>query len=54
MKIGYDAKRAFENQTGLGNYSRDLINTYSLLNPKFFIYNLLIISFSKLIKIPGL
>ena len=35
MKIGYDAKRAFENQTGLGNYSRDLINTYSLLNPKF-------------------
>ena len=35
MKIGYDAKRAFENQTGLGNYSRDLINTYSLSNPKF-------------------
>ena len=35
MKIGYDAKRAFENQTGLGNYSRDLINTCSLLNPKF-------------------
>ncbi len=35
MKIGYDAKRAIENQTGLGNYSRDLINTYSLLNPKF-------------------
>ena len=35
MKIGYDAKRAFENQTGLGNYSRDLINIYSLSNPKF-------------------
>ena len=35
MKIGYDSKRAFENQTGLGNYSRDLINTYSLSNPKF-------------------
>ena len=35
MKIGYDAKRAFENQTGLGNYSRDLINNYSLSNPKF-------------------
>lgn len=34
MKIGYDAKRAFENQTGLGNYSRDLINNYSLSNPK--------------------
>jgi glycosyltransferase involved in cell wall biosynthesis len=25
MRIGYDAKRAFQNFTGLGNYSRDLI-----------------------------
>jgi len=25
MKIGFDAKRAFYNQTGLGNYSRNLI-----------------------------
>lgn len=25
MTIGYDAKRAFHNQTGLGNYSRTLI-----------------------------
>ncbi|TDL99323.1 MAG: glycosyl transferase family 1 [Flavobacteriaceae bacterium] len=25
MTIGFDAKRAFHNQTGLGNYSRDLI-----------------------------
>jgi len=26
MNIGYDAKRAFLNRTGLGNYSRDLID----------------------------
>jgi glycosyltransferase involved in cell wall biosynthesis len=25
MKIGFDAKRAFQNKSGLGNYSRDLI-----------------------------
>ena len=25
MKVGFDAKRAFQNFTGLGNYSRDLI-----------------------------
>jgi glycosyltransferase involved in cell wall biosynthesis len=43
MKIGYDAKRAFQNFTGLGNYSRDLIkniignfdeNEYWLYAPK--------------------
>lgn len=43
MKIGYDAKRAFHNKTGLGNYSRSLIenmrrlfpeNHYLLFNPK--------------------
>ena len=43
MKIGFDAKRAFHNTTGLGNYSRDLIsilsryypdNQYHLYNPK--------------------
>ncbi len=42
MKIGFDAKRAFHNSTGLGNYSRDLItilssykeNSYYLYNPK--------------------
>ena len=43
MKIGFDAKRAFHNSTGLGNYSRDLIkilatyyaeNEYYLYNPK--------------------
>ncbi len=43
MKIGYDAKRFFHNATGLGNYSRSLIevlsrfypeNEYLLYNPK--------------------
>ena len=43
MKIGFDAKRLFHNQTGLGNYSRDLVrilkefypqDTYVLFNPK--------------------
>lgn len=43
MNIGFDAKRAFHNTTGLGNYSRDLLrilsrfypdNTYFLYNPK--------------------
>jgi glycosyltransferase involved in cell wall biosynthesis len=43
MKIGYDAKRAFFNMTGLGNYSRGLIkamasfypeNEYILYTPK--------------------
>lgn len=43
MKIGFDAKRAYHNQTGLGHYSRTLINSlsndfpehdYFLFNPK--------------------
>ena len=43
MKIGFDAKRAFHNKSGLGNYSRDSIrllskyfpeNEYLLYNPK--------------------
>ncbi len=43
MNIGFDAKRAFHNHTGLGNYSRTLINglvkfypehQYFLFNPK--------------------
>lgn len=43
MKIGFDAKRAFCNSRGLGNYSRDTIrilteqfpgNSYSLFTPK--------------------
>ena len=53
MKIGYDAKRAFHNSSGLGNYSRDLLRImfayraeydYYLFNPKppkreFFTFN---------------
>jgi len=47
MKIGFDAKRAFFNNTGLGNYSRDTIkiisdykknDQYSLYTPKL-VYN---------------
>ena len=43
MRIGFDAKRAFYNQTGLGNYSRESIrilshffqdNDYFLYTPK--------------------
>ena len=43
MNIGFDAKRIFYNQTGLGNYSRDTVrilhkfypgNSYFLFNPK--------------------
>ncbi|CEN33017.1 hypothetical protein CCAN12_310002 [Capnocytophaga canimorsus] len=42
MKIGFDAKRAFHNNRGLGNYSRDLIRILQeqsdcelvLFNPK--------------------
>jgi glycosyltransferase involved in cell wall biosynthesis len=43
MKIGFDAKRAFHNSRGLGNYSREVIrlmnsfypdNEYYLCNPK--------------------
>ena len=34
MKIGYDAKRAFQNFTGLGNYSRTLIETLTTHFPE--------------------
>jgi len=43
MKIGFDAKRAYQNYTGLGNYSRDLLRnlfenqadySYNLYTPK--------------------
>jgi len=43
MKIGFDAKRAFLNQTGLGNYSRNTLialkkyfpdNDYILFTPE--------------------
>lgn len=34
MKIGFDAKRYFHNQTGLGNYSRDLVDGIIRLHPE--------------------
>jgi glycosyltransferase involved in cell wall biosynthesis len=33
MKIGFDAKRAYQNFTGLGNYSRTLIETLAHYHP---------------------
>ena len=38
MRIGFDAKRAFSNNTGLGNYSRDTIQILSsyIPNNKYF------------------
>lgn len=41
MRIGFDAKRAFHNTTGLGNYSRDLIRVLALKHPdnQYFLYN---------------
>ena len=40
MRIGFDAKRAFLNNTGLGNYSRDAIRVLSYFYPdnKYFLY----------------
>ena len=40
MRIGFDAKRAFYNSTGLGNYSRDSIRILSLLYAEndYFLY----------------
>ena len=40
MKIGFDSKRAFSNNTGLGNYSRDAIRVLShyFPNTKYFLY----------------
>ena len=34
MKIGFDAKRAFLNNSGLGNYARTIIKTLNYFNPK--------------------
>ncbi len=34
MRIGFDAKRAFYNNTGLGNYSRNLIKALSQYHPE--------------------
>ena len=40
MKIGYDAKRAFLNNTGLGNYSRWLVKAMAQHHPenKYYLY----------------
>lgn len=38
MKIGFDAKRAFLNNTGLGNYSRWLIKVMALYHPQYSYY----------------
>jgi glycosyltransferase involved in cell wall biosynthesis len=41
MNIGFDAKRAYHNGTGLGHYSRTLINSLSALFPEheYFLFN---------------
>jgi glycosyltransferase involved in cell wall biosynthesis len=41
MNIGYDAKRAFHNNTGLGHYSRTLINAMAGFYPQheYFLFN---------------
>ncbi len=40
MRIGFDAKRAFLNNTGLGNYSRDTIRVLASFyaDNKYFLY----------------
>ena len=40
MRIGFDAKRAFYNRSGLGNYSRDTLRALSRFYPdnEFFLY----------------
>jgi glycosyltransferase involved in cell wall biosynthesis len=41
MRIGFDAKRAYHNNTGLGNYSRTLINNLVQYAPgnEYFLFN---------------
>ena len=41
MQIGYDAKRYFHNRTGLGNYSRNIVNGVKRLYPecKYILYD---------------
>ncbi len=41
MRIGFDAKRAVFNMTGLGNYSRNLVRSLATLYPndEFFLYS---------------
>ena len=41
MRIGYDAKRYFNNSSGLGNYSRDLVRSMQTYYPtnEYFLYS---------------
>lgn len=41
MNIGFDAKRAFHNTTGLGHYSRTLIASLAKFYPRhqYFLFN---------------
>ena len=41
MKIGFDAKRAFSNFTGLGNYSRSTLKVLAEHHPEhsYYLYN---------------
>ena len=41
MNIGFDAKRYFHNKSGLGNYSRDLVNSLIKLHPdnKYYLFD---------------
>ena len=41
MRIGFDAKRALHNRTGLGNYSRDIIRLFTNNRPndEFFLFD---------------
>ncbi|NCU02995.1 MAG: glycosyltransferase family 4 protein [Chitinophagaceae bacterium] len=41
MNIGYDAKRAYHNQTGLGHYSRTLVHSLATYFPQheYFLFN---------------
>lgn len=41
MNIGFDAKRVFHNTTGLGNYSREIVNALSNQHPEhhYYLYN---------------
>lgn len=38
MKIGFDAKRAFNNHRGLGNYSREVLRVLTSLSPEHHYY----------------
>ena len=38
MKIGFDSKRAFKNNTGLGNYSRMIIRALAVQQTQLFLF----------------